>query len=691
MTVDVAHVLATGGMDRHLAYVALSRHRSGVHLHWSAAEFGTREALADRLGRERAKDSSLDYDEGEAVAAYAGRRGLAPLEPPAGAVARGERPAAAAGDFQQEERLREIRSWLARDPGAARRNLENRRIEQALRPILPALAQAIERQAAAVAALVDAAVRFGEKMQAFAVAAALVLPATRGADAPAQIPSAEPEADKPETPALRAAVAALRDPPAAPPMETGKDLALRAMDSYARALMDAKRIRDMGLPIPEFQLNALDDAGDALNAAQRGSVDALLSAAAQDPVIRRAMTELEGPERAAQLLAGIDRARQKRDEAEAAAREKREAEASEMEAAKAAAWRREWQAEAARKELVEQTRVKRLEAEALSLEIKLTAALHNPERRDSLGRGVTPAEVAAAVDSDRKVQHRRWLLSDKLKFVYRDPDAAFAKLVALEKANGGIAGAQHAWEQKGAEILGRLNGSAGWLSGLAERELRKLAGEKGFEILATRVSLLDAEKSAASDYRLSVDDQIRRDQRPARPEPHLNTGDPIDIILSQIQAAIRPQQTAPEQPPPAQQQADMNQRRADFEGRRMQPRRDAEREERKRRQEPLDPNVKAERLVARWKEIEQERDKLNPWRRYFEHKEAYEKSDALRNDLIGEIGKDDEMDCVLWAHRQEFGFGERSPLGEALRESPAVRALEGDLEDQPRPSPSPGP
>jgi Ti-type conjugative transfer relaxase TraA len=60
-TVDVAHVLATRGMDRHLAYVALSRHRSEVRLHWSADEFGTREAFAERLGRERAQDTSLDY------------------------------------------------------------------------------------------------------------------------------------------------------------------------------------------------------------------------------------------------------------------------------------------------------------------------------------------------------------------------------------------------------------------------------------------------------------------------------------------------------------------------------------------------------------------------------------------------------------------------------------------------------
>jgi hypothetical protein len=59
-------------------------------------------------------------------------------------------------------------------------------------------------------------------------------------------------------------------------------------------------------------------------------------------------------------------------------------------------------------------------------------------------------------------------------------------------------------------------------------------------------------------------------------------------------------------------------------------------------------------------------------------------------ELTNEIGKDAQMDAVLWARRDEFGIGERRPLGEALRASPAVRALEGDLEDKPRPPPSPG-
>jgi Ti-type conjugative transfer relaxase TraA len=83
ITVDQAHVLATPGMDRHLVYVAMSRHRHAAQLHWAADEFGDLEQLGARLGRERAKDTTLDYAEPESdpVATYAAWRGLDPLRP----------------------------------------------------------------------------------------------------------------------------------------------------------------------------------------------------------------------------------------------------------------------------------------------------------------------------------------------------------------------------------------------------------------------------------------------------------------------------------------------------------------------------------------------------------------------------------------------------------------------------------
>ena len=64
VTVDRAHVLASSGLDRHAAYVALTRHRDGVELHYGADQFADRAALAKTLGRERAKDTTLDYRQG---------------------------------------------------------------------------------------------------------------------------------------------------------------------------------------------------------------------------------------------------------------------------------------------------------------------------------------------------------------------------------------------------------------------------------------------------------------------------------------------------------------------------------------------------------------------------------------------------------------------------------------------------
>jgi Ti-type conjugative transfer relaxase TraA len=61
VTVDRVHVLATPGLDRHAAYVALSRHRDRVDLHYGRDDFADRHALNRALSRERGKDMAADY------------------------------------------------------------------------------------------------------------------------------------------------------------------------------------------------------------------------------------------------------------------------------------------------------------------------------------------------------------------------------------------------------------------------------------------------------------------------------------------------------------------------------------------------------------------------------------------------------------------------------------------------------
>jgi Ti-type conjugative transfer relaxase TraA len=60
-TVDQTFMLATPGMDRHLAYVGMTRHRDGVEVYAGRDDFQGFEELKEKLSRARPKDSTLDY------------------------------------------------------------------------------------------------------------------------------------------------------------------------------------------------------------------------------------------------------------------------------------------------------------------------------------------------------------------------------------------------------------------------------------------------------------------------------------------------------------------------------------------------------------------------------------------------------------------------------------------------------
>ncbi len=76
MTLDRAHVLATPGMDSHGAYVALSRHRDGVALHYGRDDFADQGKMVRTLSRERGKDMASDYARTDPAQAFAERRGI---------------------------------------------------------------------------------------------------------------------------------------------------------------------------------------------------------------------------------------------------------------------------------------------------------------------------------------------------------------------------------------------------------------------------------------------------------------------------------------------------------------------------------------------------------------------------------------------------------------------------------------
>ena len=78
-TIDRTYVLATPGMDQHSSYVALSRHRDSVQVHYGRDDFADDGRLARTLSRERAKDMASDYGRETATdpaRRFAERRGI---------------------------------------------------------------------------------------------------------------------------------------------------------------------------------------------------------------------------------------------------------------------------------------------------------------------------------------------------------------------------------------------------------------------------------------------------------------------------------------------------------------------------------------------------------------------------------------------------------------------------------------
>lgn len=64
-TVDRVKVLASLSLDRHLTYVAMTRHREDLHLYYGTRSFAFNGGLSKVLSRRNAKETTLDYDRGK--------------------------------------------------------------------------------------------------------------------------------------------------------------------------------------------------------------------------------------------------------------------------------------------------------------------------------------------------------------------------------------------------------------------------------------------------------------------------------------------------------------------------------------------------------------------------------------------------------------------------------------------------
>ena len=217
-TVDRAYVLVSGSMDRHLTYVAMTRHRDEARLYADRSEFSGVAALSERLSRSQAKETTLDYGQ----AGYAARRGIG-IELRSEIVVPGRDQAPVAG---QAARKRGMFDGLKLGAGTAR--------------------------------------------------------------GPVPVPVPVPVHDS------------------APPAQAQRAETLhQAVDRYARAYDDARRMVAQDLPVLEHQRLALREAGGLLDAARPGAHADLKSAVEHNPEMARALKSLTGPERAARLVEGI--------------------------------------------------------------------------------------------------------------------------------------------------------------------------------------------------------------------------------------------------------------------------------------------------------------------------------------------------------------------------------------------------
>jgi Ti-type conjugative transfer relaxase TraA len=265
-TVDRAFVMASGTMDRHLTYVAMTRHRDGARLYAGMDEFAAKEPkasqvrgagesredlaherLAARLGRSGAKETTLDY-----AAEFAERRGVAAR---LGITSEIE---VAAPQEQQRQRRGAFEGLRLRTPAPEAAQVAEERPQAADKPRTGMFA----------------GLRLGTG------------PTARQ----------EPDESRPEP--------ARQDVDRQPPSAFS-----RAIEHYARAYDAADRNIRQGLPALETHKQELDRAAEGLDQAEPGSAAIMASALQHDPQMRQAMRDLTGRERAGALAEGLDRER----------------------------------------------------------------------------------------------------------------------------------------------------------------------------------------------------------------------------------------------------------------------------------------------------------------------------------------------------------------------------------------------
>ncbi len=129
--------------------------------------------------------------------------------------------------------------------------------------------------------------------------------------------------------------------------------------------------------------------------------------------------------------------------------------------------------------------------------------------RDSLGRGASPGEVAAAVAADKAVQREREARWSYLQGAYKDPHGARAALDELGKREGWTSAAARLAREP--EQLGELRGKAGWLASGTAKQERANAERAAGALPGSLTRIGTAEGWAERAYRGSVEAQRAAD------------------------------------------------------------------------------------------------------------------------------------------------------------------------------------
>ncbi|NTF59324.1 Ti-type conjugative transfer relaxase TraA [Agrobacterium rhizogenes] len=330
-TVDRAYVMASGTMDRHLTYVAMTRHRDGVQLYAAQDEFTNAGRLVEHGAAPYEHDPqksdsyfvTLESDKGEQRTLWGVdlERAMTEAAPEIGDKIGlqhlGSTPITLPDGTQTHRN-----TWKVQDAGELAYDQLERRLSRLgvkettldytkdfaeRRGIAEQMGVRSEIEIPAERAGLRAERESTAEKQRGGMFAGLKLNARpqpsqeRGEPSrTVQRPEREgnlrpaPAQDRPDTDRL--AERARRQSP----LEA-------AVDRYSRAYQSIDQHRRDGLPVLDMQRQEIRAAGQKLDQVQNGMKDLMRSTLQHDPATVRAMTELSGRERVAQVIDGMKR------------------------------------------------------------------------------------------------------------------------------------------------------------------------------------------------------------------------------------------------------------------------------------------------------------------------------------------------------------------------------------------------